>query len=256
MEFLLVVGRGIDGPNIQKIRLKLKSGLQLPVLGILPLLTEGKFKKKIKSLIPERYYHENSRSNFSEVVNHVRTGIIYSNVDHPPKVILVTSPMPREGKTTCATNLSLAFSKLGKTLLIDADFRKPRIAKIANVSNTNGLTGYVAGRNSLQECISQDSDSEDLYIMKSGEIPPNPLELLSSNRFKDTLELMKKKFEYIIIDSAPIIPVSDGVVLGKLADAIVMIIKAGSTTHHVSEDVNKASGIRKSQPYWRRAITT
>ena len=71
--------------------------------------------------------------------------------------------------------------------------------------------------------------------MKSGEVPPNPLELLSSKRFKDTLELMKKNFDYIVIDSAPIVPVSDGVVLGKLADAIIMIVKAGTTTHHIAD---------------------
>lgn len=222
-----------------KNQIEVEERLQLPVLGILPLLTAGKFRKKPDSLIPERHYYKNSKSNFAEVVNHIRTGIIYSNMDNPPKVILVTSALPKEGKTTCATNLSLAFSKLGKTLLIDADFRKPRIAKIVNVENINGLTGYVAGQNSLQECLSQDNDSENLFIMKSGEIPPNPLEMLSSNSFKNTLELMKKDFDYILIDSAPLIPVSDGVVLGKLADAILLVLKAGSTSHHVSETALK-----------------
>jgi capsular exopolysaccharide synthesis family protein len=222
--------------------------LQLPVLGVLPLLTTGKFTKKSETLVPERHYHVNTKSNFSEVVNHIRTGIIYSNVDNPPKVILITSPLPREGKTTCATNLSLAFSKIGKTLLIDADFRKPRIAQLANVENIQGLTGYVTGQNSLQECITQDIDAADLYIMKSGEIPPNPLELISSNKFSNTLELMRKSFDYIVIDSAPIIPVSDGVVLGKLADAIIMILKAGSTTHHVSDAAMKRLASAKLYP--------
>ncbi len=218
-----------------KNQLDVEEKLRLPVLGVIPLLSTGRFKNKTVELLPERYYHENAKSNFSEVVNHIRTGIIYSNVDNPPKVILVTSALPREGKTTCATNLSLAFSKLGKTLLIDADFRKPRIAQISKVENTKGLTGYVAGQNSLQECLSQDSESENLYIMKSGEVPPNPLELLSSKRFKNTLELMKNNFDYIVIDSAPIVPVSDGVVLGKLSDAIIMIVKAGTTTHHMAD---------------------
>ena len=129
-------------------------------------------------------YTNESGSGFAEVINHIRTGIIYSNFDQPPKVVLVTSALPHEGKTTCSTNLALAFSKLGRTLLIDADFRKPRIAKIAQVENTTGLTGYVAGQNTLKECLFQDPDSESLLIMRSGEVPPNPLELLSSERFR------------------------------------------------------------------------
>ncbi len=212
--------------------------LKLPVLGILPLLT-GKKLKRDGNLLPERFYLNEAGSNFAEVVNHVRTGIIYSNFDQPPKVILVTSAVPGEGKTTCSTNLALAYSKLGKTLLIDADFRKPRIAKIANVENSMGLTGYVAGQNSLEECLFQDPDSENLLIMRSGEVPPNPLELLSSDRFRKTLELMKKNFDYIVIDSAPILPVSDGVVLGRLADAVLMVLKAGSTSHQIAESALK-----------------
>ncbi len=235
---IILIGREIMD-RTYKNQSDVEERLQLPVLGVLPLLETGKIRKKIERIIPERHYHRNAKSNFAEVVNHVRTGVIYSNVDNPPKVILITSALPKEGKTTCATNLSLAFSKLGKTLLIDADFRKPRIAKIANIDNTKGLTGYVAGQNTLKECLFQDEDSDNLFVMKSGEVPPNPLELISSNRFSETLELMKTNFDYILIDSAPIIPVSDGIVLGKLSDAIIMIIKAGSTTHNISQTAMK-----------------
>jgi capsular exopolysaccharide synthesis family protein len=235
---LLLVGRELFDRTF-KNQIQVEERLQLPVLGILPLLSTGKFRKKLDEMTAERQYQLNSKSNFSEVVNHIRTGIIYSNFDNPPKVILITSPLPKEGKTTTATNLSLAFSKLGRTLLIDADFRKPRIAQIANVSNKKGLTGYVAGQNSLQECLSKDADSKNLFFMRSGEVPPNPLEMISSNRFKDILDLMRKNFDYIIIDSAPIIPVSDGIVLGKLADAILLVLKAGSTSHHITDTAMK-----------------
>ena len=81
-----------------KNQIDVEERLQMPVLGVLPLLTHSKFRKKLSSALPERYYHENSKSNFAEVVNHIRTGIIYSNVDNPPKVILVTSALPKEGK--------------------------------------------------------------------------------------------------------------------------------------------------------------
>lgn len=221
-----------------KNQAQVEERLKLPVLGVLPLLSSKKLRKEGSSM-PERYYLSGSGSSFSEIINHIRTGIIYSNFDQPPKIVLVTSAVPHEGKTTCATNLALAFSKLGKTLLIDADFRKPRIAKIAQMENVTGLTGYVAGQNSLTECLFQDPDLESLRVMRSGEVPPNPLELLSSDRFKQTLEMMKKSFDYIVIDSAPILPVSDGVVLGKLADAVLMVLKAGSTSHQVADSAVK-----------------
>jgi capsular exopolysaccharide synthesis family protein len=228
-----------------KNQVDVEERLNLPVLGVLPLLSTRKTRKGVR-VVPERHYLGEKGSGFAEVVNHIRTGIIYSNFDQPPKVVLVTSAIPHEGKTTCSTNLALAFSKLGKTLLIDADFRKPRIAKIAQMENTTGLTGYVAGENTLKECLFQDPDSESLLIMRSGEVPPNPLELLSSQRFRQTLEAMRKSFDYIVIDSAPILPVSDGVVLGRMVDAVLMVLKAGTTSHQVADAALKrfsAAGI-------------
>lgn len=222
-----------------KTQEQVEERLKLPVLGVVPLITRKQRKKAKGDGAPERYYTADPRSNFSEVINHVRTGIIYSNVDAPPKVVLVTSSLPQEGKTTCAANLAQSFSKLGKTLLLDADFRKPRIAKIASVEDITGLTGYVIGQNSLEECLVEDPGNDQLFIMRSGEVPPNPLELLSSDRFKETLHLMRERFEYIVVDSAPLIPVSDAVVLGALVDVILMVIKADSTTHNDVETAIK-----------------
>ena len=230
-----------------KNQLEVEERLKFPVIGVLPLLSRKVLRKDGKA-VPERYYIDQGSSGFAEVINHIRTGIIYSNFDRPPKVVLVTSAVPGEGKTTCSSNLALAFSKLGKTLLIDADFRKPRIAKISKVENIIGLTGYVAGQNSLEECLYNDADSPDLLIMRSGEIPPNPLELLSSDRFKETLELMKSKFDYIIVDSAPILPVSDGVVLGRLADAVLMVLKAGDTRHQIADAAIKRFAAANIRP--------
>ncbi len=241
---LLLFGRDFLDRTF-KNQVEVEERLNLPVLGVLPLLSSRKFRRD-GSILPERHYLRESRSGFAEVINHIRTGILYSNFDQPPRVVLVTSALPHEGKTTCSTNLALAFSKLGKTLLIDADFRKPRIAKIAQVENTTGLTGYVAGQNTLEECLFQDPESETLQIMRSGEVPPNPLELLSSERFRQTLVMMRKSFDYIVIDSAPILPVSDGVVLGRMVDAVLMVLKAGSTSHQVAEAAIKrfaAAGI-------------
>ena len=201
----------------------------LPLFGVLQLVN-----KEVKSV--ERHYLAQSRSLFSESINHIRTGVMYSNVDNPPKVLVITSSVQSEGKTTLASNLALSYSKLGKTLLIDADLRRPRIKHIVETDANVGLVDYVAGNAQLSDCIRQDKSEKNLHILVSGVTPPNPLELLASQRFESTLAGLKEKFDYIVIDTAPVLPASDAVVLGRLCDAILMVIQAQSTTHHMVRD--------------------
>ena len=206
--------------------------LGLPLLGVMQML-----KKEVDSV--ERHYLDNTRSVFSESVNHIRTGITYSDVDNPPKVIVITSSVQSEGKTTLASNLALSYAQLGKTLLIDADLRRPRIKSIVNTGAKFGLVDYVAGAADLKECVKKDPDEPRLYILKSGTTPPNPLELLSSERFKVILEDFKKIFDHIIIDTAPVLPASDAVVLGRLCDSLILAIQSDRTTHHMARDALK-----------------
>lgn len=214
--------------------------LALPVLGVIPLLGKSLKGKKLNRTDsaegPERYFLVERRSPFSEAVNHVRTSIAYSNVDNPPKTILITSSVQGEGKTTLASNLALSCSYLGRTLLVDADLRKPRVEQITSSPSKGGLVEYVAGINSLQECIVQDIDCPNLYILRSGVVPPNPLELLSSQKLSNTLEELKSKFSYVIIDTAPVLPVSDSIVLGHMVDALIMVVQSERTTHHMAQD--------------------
>lgn len=231
--------------------------LALPVLGVVPLLGK-KAKRAEKSkrrrnkraegeTFPERFFLEDSKSAFSESINHVRTGIAYSDVDNPPQTVLITSSVQGEGKTTLASNLALSFANLGRTLLIDADLRKPRVEYITTTAAKGGLVEYVAGLRSLQECVVQDPECPSLYILKGGVVPPNPLELLSSQTLARTLKELRGKFSHIVIDTAPILPVSDAIVLGHIADALLLVVQAERTTTKMARDALKRldhAGIR------------
>jgi capsular exopolysaccharide synthesis family protein len=230
--------------NNEQIELRLK----LPVLGVVPLL-EGKRLfgnrgRRAKNSSdgtavdgPERHFLRESRSGFAEAINHIRTGISFSNVDDPPRIVLITSAVQGEGKTTLATNLAMSYAQLDKTLLIDADLRKPRLRSITPVARSNGgLVDYVAGTQPMQDCIVPDPECSNLYLLQSGTIPPNPLELLSSKKLAGTLEELKGKFSHVIIDTAPILPVSDAIVLGHVVDELLLVIQAERTTHKMVQD--------------------
>lgn len=187
----------------------------------------------------ERHYLENTRSVFSEAINHIRTGVMYSNIDNPPQILVVTSSVQSEGKTTLASNLALSYAQLGRTLLIDADLRRPRIKHIIETQATAGLVEYVAGVANFAQCVMRDQDHKNLYVLNSGTTPPNPLELLSSDKFEQMLTELRKKFTYIVIDTAPVLPASDAVVLGRLCDSLLMAIQSDRTTHHMARDAIK-----------------
>jgi len=187
----------------------------------------------------ERHYLDNKRSVFSESMNHIRTGVTYSDVDHPPKVIVITSSVQSEGKTTLASNLAISYAQLGSTLLVDADLRRPRIKHIVESDSSVGLVDYVAGAVTLDECVHKDKEEHNLSIMNSGTTPPNPLELLASDRFKVIVNELREQYKYIVIDTAPVLPASDAVVLGQLCDALLMVVQSDRTTHHMARDAIK-----------------
>ncbi len=206
--------------------------LGLPLFGVVQAMG-----KKIESV--ERHYLSNTRSVFAESINHIRTGVMYSNVDNPPQVLVITSSVQSEGKTTLASNLALSYAQVGKTLLIDADLRRPRIKHIIENDTKLGLVDYVAGVATFDECVRQDKEEANLHILNSGTTPPNPLELLASDKFKNILAVLRSKFSYIVIDTAPVLPASDAVVLGRVCDALLMAIQSDRTTHHMARDAIK-----------------
>jgi capsular exopolysaccharide synthesis family protein len=210
--------------------------LRLPMLGSLQKI-KGFEKKGFKS---ELEFFNNSQSTFAEAIRTIRTSILMSGLDSPHKIILVTSSVPEEGKTTVAFNLACALAQVKKVLLIDGDLRRPKIARlVGRESRSPGLSNMVVGTSTISQCIFLDSGT-GLHVMGSGEIPPNPLELLSSRRFMDVVDKLKSAFDVIVIDSAPMQLVSDAMVLSQIASSIVYVVKADSTPYQVAQ-----SGIKR-----------
>ncbi len=230
--------------------------LRLPVLGQLPFLSNKVLsalisgKKNISD--PEIYYTSNTKSIFSEAINHIRTNLLFSKIDKQPQTILITSSVQAEGKTTVATNLAFSLSKIDQTILIDADLRKPRIANVFQSDlpeeEAKGLVDYLAGLATFDEASYQHSTFNQLTILPSGTIPPNPQELLASFKFKEFLDELKPKYKFIVIDTAPVLPVSDSLVLGKLVDVLLVAVKAGSTTIKMTRETIKRLNIARVYP--------
>lgn len=197
--------------------------LNLPVLGILPLV-----KGKVDRARIAQLFHSNSDKGFAESVRTVRTGLVLSGMDAPHKRIVVTSSIPGEGKTSVAANLAFALAQMGdKVLLIDADMRRPIMGKnFEQPVGTPGLANLIAGTARLEDCIKH---VDGIDLLTAGTVPPNPLELLSSPRFEKLLDALSGQYARIVIDSPPTQAVSDPIVLGTLADALIYVIKSEST---------------------------
>ncbi|HFQ79972.1 MAG TPA: polysaccharide biosynthesis tyrosine autokinase [Desulfobacterales bacterium] len=173
-------------------------------------------------------------SNVTESYKGIRTSLLLSSADRPPKAILVTSMLPGEGKTTTAANLAavIAQSEL-KVLLIDADLRKGRLHKMFDFDNSKGLSTYLAGIDGSEVMVA--GPEKNLKIIPSGPVPPNPSELLSSRKMKDLLSSAADKFDIVIFDSPPVMSVTDALILSKIVDGTTIVIKAGETTYEAVE---------------------
>jgi capsular exopolysaccharide synthesis family protein len=176
--------------------------------------------------------HSLPQSQISEAFRALRTSLLLSQAEHPPQVILVTSALPREGKTTAAVNLAVTLAQLGdRTLLLDADMRKPGISRALNLSDGNyaGLSSYLAGVSSLELVTIPHSEIANLAAIPTGPIPPNPADLLSSRRLSEAISCLRKEYRFIVIDSPPIIAATDAVILSVLADGVLLVVRSGET---------------------------
>lgn len=231
----------------------LESETRLPTLGAVPFLNrdanrEGKrLAKKSNAKGPysvERYYLHHGKSPFAETINHIRTGILYSSAEHVPKTVLISSAVQSEGKTTLAANLAFSLSQLGDTLLIDADLRKPRLHQVTTGARSDGLVEVLVGRAEIDDVLLSDEGSRRLKVLRSGVIPPNPQEMLSSKRFDEVLASLEERFDYVVIDCAPVLPVSDALILSSKVDAFIMLVKANATPKQmVKEAVKRARSV-------------
>ena len=176
--------------------------------------------------------HMQPKSPVSEAFRALRTSLLLSQAEHPPKVILVTSALPREGKTTAAVNLAVTLAQLGdRTLLVDSDLRKPGVRGALGLSTVSdvGLSSYLAGVTSLNDAALMHPVIENLMAMPTGPVPPNPADLLSSHRMRDAIEELRERFKFIVIDSPPIMAATDAVILSALTDGVILVVRSGET---------------------------
>ncbi|ENN98690.1 MULTISPECIES: polysaccharide biosynthesis tyrosine autokinase [Pseudoalteromonas] len=194
------------------------------MLGLLPHV-----KTPRKSTLPIHAYLDEKYRRFAESVRTFRTSLLLTQLDRELKVIAITSSTPGEGKTTTSANLAMSLAQMGKVLLIDADLRKPSIAKRFDIPVFHpGLSNLIVGTEHFSECVHVDGQS-GVAIMPSGQIPANPLELLSSQRFNEVLEVLKTKYDHIIIDTPPTQAVSDALVIAKSSDSVIYVVKSDVT---------------------------
>ncbi|MFQ5419995.1 MAG: polysaccharide biosynthesis tyrosine autokinase [Anaerolineae bacterium] len=203
--------------------------LGLPVIGYLAEIGEMVVKSrnsKTKSASP--YVTQHPRSPLAEAFRSLRTNLEFANVDEPLRSILVTSPGPGEGKTTVATNLAIVMAQAGKEVaLVDCDLRRPRIHRILNLSNRIGLSDYFRGQEKLPQ-IMRPVGEEALKAITSGSLPPNPTELLQSQKMVRLLADLKEVSDIAVIDSPPFL-VTDAAVIASRVDGVIMIVQPGHT---------------------------
>ena len=215
--------------NTIRVAEEIEAKLGQSVLGVVPLE-----RKPGDGVSATQLYMTKGHNAFAESVRSLRTSFVLSGLDTPHKITVVTSSVPGEGKTTVSSNLALAMGQMERVLLMDADMRRPSLAKEFGIpKGTPGLSELVAGTASLEECT-QSLEALGIDLITAGAVPPNPLDLLSSRRFEALLSELSQQYDRIIIDSAPTQAVSDSLVLSTKADALIYVIKSDSTASNVA----------------------
>ena len=187
-----------------------------------PINTSKKLKRRLIT-------KEDPKSPVSESYRSLRTSMLYSS-DKEVKSILVSSAGPGEGKTTTVANLAITYANLGKkTLLIDTDLRRPVVHKVFNLDREPGVTNFLSGQESKIDKLLNKTDIDNLYVMTSGIIPPNPSEMLGSNRMVELVRALEEDWDIVLFDSPPLVAVTDANMISKEIDTIVLVVKVGQT---------------------------
>lgn len=186
---------------------------------------------------PHRVSHLDPRSSIAESYRSLRTSLQFAGLDKPIRTIAVSSSAPQEGKSTTSSNLGVVMSQMGKkTLLVDTDLRRPVLHSVFGIEREPGLTNILFDRSALHEAI-HPTDVPNLYVLPCGIIPPNPAELLGSEKMNQLIEVLKEEFDFIIFDTPPVVAVTDALLLGMQTDAMVLIARA---------DVSKSDGVLRA----------
>jgi capsular exopolysaccharide synthesis family protein len=171
------------------------------------------------------------QSQMAESYRALRTSLLLTSLGAPPKVILVTSALPQEGKTTTSLNCGIVLAQKGsRVLLIDADLRRPSIHKALGMGPRTGLSNVLTGGATVQQATVRSTVLPTLFVLPAGTPPPNPAELLASANMGDILTQLREQYDHIVIDTPPALSVTDAVIMSTRADAVVLVIRSGQTT--------------------------
>jgi polysaccharide biosynthesis transport protein len=198
----------------------------LPVLGLIPALSTWK-NHETSFLVTAAQ----PKSSAAEAYRSLRTSVQFLGLDRPIHSLLVTSPTKEEGKTTTLTNLAVSVAQTGqRVILLDCDLRRPRIHEFFGLSNGSGLTSVLLGTDPLAEAVQPVKGYPSLALLASGPQPPDPSELLSSQRTRELFDALRSRCDLLLIDSPPVLPVTDPLVLSAIADSTLLVVAAGQTT--------------------------
>ena len=207
---------------------ELPNRFELPVLGQIPAIRAA--GREEGTPLSRLVSHVDPRSVVAEAYRSLRTNIAFSRAQSRIRTLVLTSPGPADGKSTTVANLAITFAQQGqKTLLVDADLRRAVLDKTFGVPRTPGLTEVVVGVSSLDDAV-HGTSVENLFIMGSGQLPPNPSELLGSARMREVLEAARAQFDVILFDSPPLLAVTDAAVLSTVVEGAILVVRMGSTS--------------------------
>ena len=209
---------------------ELRDQLELPMLGLIPAIrAERKGRRGADAGVGRLITHVDPRSPVAEAYRSMRTNLAFARAQQSPQAIVVASPGPSDGKSTTVANLAITFAQQGqRTLLIDADLRRAVLDKGFNVGRSPGLTEVIIGEHTLDDVV-HETGVPNLSIVASGRFPPNPAELLGSTRMQEILHEAKARFDVVLLDSPPLLAVTDAAVLSTMVDGVVLVIRTERT---------------------------
>ena len=211
----------------------IERALQLPLLAAIPSVeTEDLLPSKFRESAISR--GASSWSRIAEALRGMRTSILLSSPGAPPKVIMITSTRPAEGKSSVATLMAITFALNGsRVLLIDADLRRPSVHLRFRIPKGLGLSSLLSGKSNIKDATTEWPELTNLHIMTSGPVPPLPSELLGSRQMEDLILKLREEYDFVLIDTPPVLAVTDASILGRLTDAAILIIRYGAAQRHV-----------------------
>ncbi|MDN4507479.1 polysaccharide biosynthesis tyrosine autokinase [Dietzia maris] len=197
-----------------------------PVVGSIPFRKAEDKEKGAEHIVPFREGHSPAAESFRRL----RTNLQFLNVDNPPRVFVLTSSVATEGKSETAINLSLALAESGnRVLLIEADLRRPLVVSYMSMPDKVGLTNILSGQAKFADVV-QETRHDGVNLLACGPLPPNPSELLASDMARHLIDELRSKYDYVIIDSPPLLPVTDGALLARITDGALLVVRSHRTT--------------------------